>query len=237
MNDRIMKANRLIRIGTLLVLCCILCTCGKEEGDSSDEHVKGSVYGTITYLGTDDPVANALVQLRPRNSIINEDMRQTGYDGYYEFCDVEDGIYAITVSKTGYDDWIGGFDIKIKNGNQLRKDVQIEKKPEVYTYEVTNLISLGYSSWNVINWSATLNGYIASEGSPAYQERGFCYGTSDNIDDYKVAVSGNGTGLFSKEVTGTSTYGYPYYVKAYVKTQEGIFVYGDAITFYPPDGR
>lgn len=230
-----MKENRLIRIEILLILCYILSACGKVEENPSVENIKGSVYGTVTYLATGDPVDNAIVQLKPRhNATINIDVRQTGHDGYYEFCDVEDETYDITVSKTGYDDWIGR--VVIKEGVQIRKDIQIEKKPEIYTYEVTNLTLLGHFGWGGTNWSVILNGFISSAGSPPYQERGFCYGTGYHMEDYKVVVSGNGIGTFSKEITGSTSSGYDrYYFKAYVKTAAGEYIYGETLSFDTPN--
>lgn len=220
-----MRKKRWVRIVTLLVFCCILFSCGKENS-STAEAEKGSVYGTVTYLATGDPVDNASVRLKPGyqsghihnygQSNQHEHSWLTGYDGTYEFLDVEPGKYHITVFKTEYDDLIDDFVIEVKDGERIRRDVQIEKLPVVYTYEAT-------TSTSEYPYSVTFNGYVASEGSPVYVERGFCYGL-----DYqtKVPVSGNGIGPFFTTVT--AWYNIDWY-KAYIVSSSGQCIYGETV--------
>lgn len=238
-----MGKERLVRIAALLVICFVLFSCGKEN-NSSSENNKGSVYGTVIDLGTNEPVANATVRLKPGYHSgyiyvgypeLNEHSCLTGYDGMFEFFDVEAGKYHITVSKTEYDDLIDDFVIEVLNGKQIRRDVQIEKLPVVYTNDVTEIISLGYSGWNEVNWSATFNGYVASIGSPAYVERGFAYSDNPPYETY-VLVPGNGTGNYSKTVTGLSQ-GKTYYVRAYVKSYSEQLIFGPTISFSTPNAK
>ena len=125
-----MRNNGMIVITILLVICCMFLGCGKENG-STEGGNKGSIYGTVTDFATGDPVAFANVQLRPSG-----ETTLTGYDGTYEFLDIPDGIYSIKVSKAEYTDLIDDYDIVVKNGRRMRRDVQIEKKP---TFILTDL--------------------------------------------------------------------------------------------------
>ncbi len=79
--------------------------------------------------------------------------------------------------------------------------------------------------------SATFNGVIINEGSPAYTEKGFCYSTSSNptITSTKLIVSGTGSGNFSRNVTNLD-YQTTYFFRAYA-IQDGQPVYGDVISF------
>ncbi len=210
-----MRKNGLVRIATLLLFCCVLFGCGKGK--------KGSIYGIVIDLGTDEPVANAMVQLLPCG-----ETRLTGYDGIYEFLDVEDGDYSLMVSKTEYDELEDDFVIKVRNGEQIRRDVRIEKLPVIYTNEVTDLISLEYSSGNVVTCNVTLNGYVASVGSPAYMERGFHCGINHNYFA-ELAVPGNEIGNYS--ITVTVSANMTYWVRAYVKTSSNQWVFGQEIVF------
>lgn len=116
-----MYMNRLINL-VLLVICTMLLGCGTEE--PNNDSASGSIYGVITDYATGEPVQNANVQLRPSG-----ETTLTGYDGTYEFLDIHDGNYAITVSKAEYTDLIDDYIIEVRNGRRVRRDVQIEKLP------------------------------------------------------------------------------------------------------------
>ena len=237
-----MKEKKLDRIVAMLVFCCVLFGCGKEN-NTIIEPDKGAVFGTVIDLGTNDPVPNATVRLKPgyhsgehiwiENPSLKEQTWLTGYDGSFEFLDVEDGKYSLSVSKVGYDDLEDDFVIKVRNGERIRRDVQIEKLPVVYTNEVTDIMSLGYTSWNVVNWSATFNGSVTAAGSPTYVERGFAYSSNPTYDECFVLVPGNGMGNYSKTVTGLSE-SKTYYVRAYVKSYSDQLIFGPTISFSIP---
>ena len=109
----------------MLLVSCAMFGCGKEDNPSgSGNSGYGSIYGCITDFATGDPVRNANVQLRPSG-----ETTLTGYDGMYEFLDIADGNYSITVSKAEYTDLIDDYVIEVKNGRRMRRDVQIEKLP------------------------------------------------------------------------------------------------------------
>ncbi|KAA6334588.1 Internalin-J [termite gut metagenome] len=80
-------------------------------------------------------------------------------------------------------------------------------------------------------FSAVTGGEIVEEGNPAYTERGVCYATSPNptTDSNKIAIEGNGNGVFSATLTGLN-FATTYYVKAYAINPIGT-VYGNEISF------
>ena len=104
------------------VICSLMFGC-KTERPSNDTD-GGSLFGVITDFATGEPVQNANVQLCPSG-----EMTLTGFDGIYEFLDILDGYYSITVSKVEYTDLIDDYVIEVKNGRRVRRDIQIEKLP------------------------------------------------------------------------------------------------------------
>lgn len=84
----------------------------------------GSIYGIVTDKATGEPVKSANVQLRPSG-----ETSLTGNDGRYEFLDLKNGNYSITVSKTGYTDLIDDYIITVDGSKSIRRDVQIEVLP------------------------------------------------------------------------------------------------------------
>ncbi len=104
--------------------------------------------------------------------------------------------------------------ITSNNGNQ---QLTIKaKKADVSTLDATSV------SGN----SAVLNGKI--NGNVSYSEKGFYYGTNHNLST-QVTVSGNGTGAFSKQITGLSE-NTTYYFKAYC-IRNGEYLYGEEKSF------
>ena len=88
------------------------------------EEEPGSIYGVVTDKATGEPVKNANVQLRPTG-----ETSLTGIDGRYEFLDVKNGEYSISVSKTGYTNLVDDYVITVDGPKEMRRDVQIEKLP------------------------------------------------------------------------------------------------------------
>lgn len=87
------------------------------------------------------------------------------------------------------------------------------------------------SATNLSSTSATLNGYIAAMGNPAYTEKGFCYATHSNpsISTNKRTVSGYGVGDYSLTLNNLE-YETTYYYRAYV-IQNGNPIYGNVVAF------
>lgn len=116
--------------------------CTKEDGAKKEKN--GSIYGVITDFATGGPVQNANVQLRPGGGTT-----LTGYDGMYEFLDVPEGTYYITVSKAEYTDLVDDYPITVTDGKRMRRDVQIKKLPtslRITDINGTDIKSLDFGS-------------------------------------------------------------------------------------------
>lgn len=111
--------KKLCFFGLVLVLGCLFWGCGKS----------GSIYGKVIDVATGDPVSYAHVQLFPSGQTTLVGTVMTGYQGKYIFDEVPAGTYTIKVTKEGYSDLIDNFDIVVKNGKQVQRDVQISKIP------------------------------------------------------------------------------------------------------------
>ena len=112
--------KRLISLfSALLIFASVFNSC---KPDSIEE--LGSIYGIVTDKATGEPVKNANVQLRPSG-----ETTLTGTDGRYEFVDLKNGEYSITVSKTEYTDLVDDYVIKVEGAKAMRRDVHIEKIP------------------------------------------------------------------------------------------------------------
>ncbi|MBQ7530094.1 MAG: carboxypeptidase regulatory-like domain-containing protein [Paludibacteraceae bacterium] len=132
--------------------------CDKEK---VPEKELGSIYGCVTDFATGEPVQNANVQLRPSG-----ETTLTGYDGMYEFLDIQDGNYSITVSKAEYTDLIDDYVISVKNGRRMRRDVQIEKIPTYIRFtdmmgkDISTLDFGDNSSVNMLSFNIYNNGTV-----------------------------------------------------------------------------
>jgi hypothetical protein len=86
------------------------------------------------------------------------------------------------------------------------------------------------SSTGVTSTSAICGGNIISDGGDIVFNRGICWSTSsDPTISNSVIYSGNGTGLFSVDLTGLSP-NTDYFVKAFAKNNVGIS-YGNEVSF------
>lgn len=108
-----------------------------------------------------------------------------------------------------------------------------DELPIVYTDEISNLTPVS-SGGIILSWNVTVNGHVSSAGSPTYVQRGFCYDTHSDPTANKQVVSGTGTGSFSKTITGLQNY-QTYYVRAFVKTASGTYIYGQNVSFQTYD--
>ena len=147
---------------SLVVICaCLICACNNNNNPDIIE-AEGSIYGVITDFATGEPVQSANVQLRPSGFTT-----LTGSDGMYEFLDVEDGNYSITVSKAEYTDLIDDYVITVKNGRRMRRDVQIEKIPtyirftDVYGNDIRELDFGSSSSMDMLAFNIYNNGTVS----------------------------------------------------------------------------
>lgn len=215
-----MKKYSIIKIAAFLLVCCAMLGCGKEDNLSNGgSSGNGSIYGTITDFATGEPVRNANVQLRPSG-----ETTLTGYDGIYEFLDIPDGNYSITVSKAEYTDLIDNYVIEVKNGRRMRRDVQIEKIPtwirltNMAGYDITELdfgsnASINMQSFNIYNNGTVSIGcsvvyscdWIVSVSSvPSTLSPGQNVMVSIQIDRSKLAAGLNSTDLYVTSNNGSN---------------------------------
>lgn len=111
--------KKLIAISLMIVSIVLLWGgCTKPDNDES------LLYGLVTDFDTGEPVKNANIQLRPSG-----ETTLTGSDGTYEFQNLPEGEYKITVSKSEYTDLVDNYPIVLKKGKRIRRDLQIEKLP------------------------------------------------------------------------------------------------------------
>ncbi len=91
---------------------------------------------------------------------------------------------------------------------------------------LTTTIATGINST-----SATGGGNITDDGGLTIAERGVCWSTSSNptISDSKT-TDGSGTGSYSSSLSGLTSGGVVYYVRAYATSSTGSTVYGDEVT-------
>ncbi len=104
-------------------------------------------------------------------------------------------------------------------------------EPSVRTDAVTSLTKVDQLGGGFFyQWSATFNATVLSTGWPAYNGRGFVYGTTLNPtvgSGTSISLSGSGTGRFSATVDNLSDM-QTYYVRAYVKVGN-TYYYGESV--------
>ncbi|MBQ2521893.1 MAG: carboxypeptidase regulatory-like domain-containing protein [Bacteroidales bacterium] len=116
-------------------------------------------------------------------------------------------------------------------GNQTYFNTNTQ--PVVETNSVSNLTKVDMGGGFYYQWRCTFNGYVRSAGNPAYTSRGFVYGTSYGVtvgSGTSVSASGTGVGNYSSTVTNLSDMK-TYYVRAWVRTSSGEYIYGESVSF------
>lgn len=108
----------------IFVVYCFMVGCNGVDSPSDNDSGRGSITGIVTDYATGNPISNANVLLRPVGKA-----SLTGYDGVYEFINLRDDSYQITVSKAEYTDLVDDYPIIVSNGCHVRRDVQLRKKP------------------------------------------------------------------------------------------------------------
>ncbi|MBQ9473005.1 MAG: carboxypeptidase regulatory-like domain-containing protein [Bacteroidales bacterium] len=132
----------------LFTLFCIICLfffgCGEKEKNGANESGVGAIHGKVNDYDTGAPVSMANVSLYPGN-----ETALTGDDGEYEFLNIEDGNYYISVSKAEYSDLRGDNAVIVRNGQRIRRDIQIKKLPtylRITDMEGNDINSLDFGS-------------------------------------------------------------------------------------------
>jgi hypothetical protein len=112
-----MKRQSIIKLGALLLVCCVMLGCTPEE------EKLGTIYGTVTDFSSGEPIANANVHLNPRG-----ETTLTGSDGTFQFNDLPTGSYSLSLSKNGYVDLDDDYVINIDKGNSVQRSIQMQKQ-------------------------------------------------------------------------------------------------------------
>lgn len=108
--------KHIIIITLAITAILLMVDCKKKDVSTS----YGSIYGTVTDFATGEPVKNANVKLRQ-----NGETTLTGSDGNFQFNNVADGDYSLSITKEGYVDLDDNYVIVLKNGGNIRRDVQL----------------------------------------------------------------------------------------------------------------
>ncbi len=203
-------------LAIVIASIAILTGCNKEDDPQSTEDYV-SITGAITDFATGEPVINANVQLRPSG-----ETSLTGTDGMYEFKNLPDGKYYITVSKAEYTDLIDEYPIDVKKGKPVRRDVQIEKKPtyiritdmdgnDIESLDFGSESSITMKSFNVYNPGTvgihcetvySCNWISAVSSLPETISPGASVMVSVSIDRSRLATGTNTTELYVRSNNG-----------------------------------
>ena len=105
--------KKLILISLLLMSASIWMGCNKEKQ-------YGTITGTVTDAVTGEPINNANVKLNPRGKTT-----LTGNDGSFQFNDMFEGYYSLSISKIGYIDWDDDYE-NLTEGQIVRCNVQLK---------------------------------------------------------------------------------------------------------------
>ncbi|MCM1042282.1 MAG: DUF1566 domain-containing protein [Bacteroides sp.] len=160
---------------TLTIGVCLLATLLASCKDKEKEKLPGSIYGTVSIAGTDEPMRGTGVALHYTtgdNALGALFLRTvTASDGYYEFPDVIAGEYILRVEVPEYK--ITQYNVIVESGRAARADMQVTPKGEgddetedVYIIKAAKLMvqkqDLGEGDWStadVMCKSSTLAGY------------------------------------------------------------------------------
>ncbi|MCR5037505.1 MAG: DUF1566 domain-containing protein [Bacteroidales bacterium] len=109
-----------IIILSIAIVCLVLVGCKKKK----DETVSpGSIYGSVSDKATSELIAGAEVELLPLGL-----KTVTGSDGYFQFVQIDPGVYNLLIKKTGYED-LKTEAINVSSGQQSKRDEKLQKLP------------------------------------------------------------------------------------------------------------
>lgn len=108
-----------ITIIALFTIILLMAGCKKKDSATAP----GSIYGTVIDKASQASISGAGVELMPKGL-----KTVTGYDGTFQFTQIDPGDYNLFITKTGYKD-LKSSTITVKPGETAPGDVQIEKLP------------------------------------------------------------------------------------------------------------
>ena len=112
---------------TLPLLAVLLMTACEEELPET----MGGIYGIVSNVETGEPVRGASVILSPGNQTT-----VTGYDGHFEFSNLEAGQYKLQVSASGYN--TNSRQITVIAGKEASGDMPLSPIAEVMNVRLSN---------------------------------------------------------------------------------------------------
>ncbi|MBQ6097732.1 MAG: DUF1566 domain-containing protein [Bacteroidales bacterium] len=110
-----------------IVLGAFIYGCTEKEED-----LKGTIYGTVTDLQTNEPIGGVNVKLKPTG-----EATLTGSDGSFEFKDLDARNYTLSFSKAEYADLDDDFIIELEAGKKVKRDVQMRRK--IASLQITDM--------------------------------------------------------------------------------------------------
>ena len=109
------------RIGSLLLaIVTFVCVTASCSDGYVDYDTYGSISGTVVEQGV-GPVQDAMVMLKPSGQKV-----YTGYDGSFEFLDLEGRQYNVWAQKDGY--FSDNTTVTITAGGNVNVDLVLRKK-------------------------------------------------------------------------------------------------------------
>lgn len=114
--------KKILYFALICSILIIFTTCKEEE-----PHL-GSLYGVVTDKTTGEPIRSAGVELLPKGL-----KSVTGDDGNFSFVDVEEGVYKLLITKTGYKDYTSNEIAVRATGDKISHSLQLEKLPPSLT--------------------------------------------------------------------------------------------------------
>ena len=130
-----MKKQSLLKLAALLLLCCVMVGCGKEEPQPANQTT--TIYGTVFNSITHEPVIGAVVEFgKNESSMVNHHFAcqvisssVSGNDGQFELqfgqlFEDDYGHYYIWVSSDGYEEYYSI--VNVGQGGAFRVDINLD---------------------------------------------------------------------------------------------------------------
>jgi len=193
-------------------------SCG---GGGDDPELKTQIYiqGTVKDASSGLPIADAEITLSFGGSTLHQG--KTDGEGAFSFPISEAGDYKFLVSASGYEDTEKLFPLTDLSKNE----VTITMMPEIPSVRLDNVVGIETAE-------ATLNGTVLKSGSPAYTEKGFCYGVAANpslgsSNCEKIDGTAQSFSLHISNLSAATTY----YVRAYIDNGVQPVQYSNSVQF------
>ena len=154
----------------------------------------------------------------------NSNESQNPYAYYFNF------YYNIYSDNPDFDCWVRFKDHQHGMGNALAVRCMKDEGHVDTSYPTVKITSIS----EVSSTGAKVTANVSDEGISAVTERGFVYGTAEdiNVDNADKISVGSGSGEFTVDLTSLN-HSTRYYVKAYARNERGVS-YSKAMSFFTP---